>query len=1117
MNFKDILNRKKRETKKKESNTNFKLKGLFVIGLIMIGLVPINAVDELNFNGSNLTEGYESDDSRTTRINNENLKLNNSANNASKIRNIEPDGDITIQEAVDKANPGDTIILDDGQYIGEGNYNINVFKPISIVSKNVGKAIINMTTVSNAVRGFNINSDNVTFDGLAITGVHSSGATIGGAMGKNNGENTLIKQCNFIDNKNIMVAAAILNMEGSASIINCTFSNNINQPFLGEAYGGAIANFADNVYIDGCVFNENSASENYMVGNGGAIYNEGQNVIIKNSNFTKNHAGLNGGAINNNVKPVDANNEIMDCVFIENSAGFGGAVSIENNGGSYVHGSEHVEKCVFKRNTARDGGAVYVRRKASITHNVFENNTATEGIKDHVKYDADDSSPLTVAGLLSYNWWGTNNITDRIMNEIELVYNDYAVVNVTSNMVGGELNLKYNIGLKDYPDFSTGLPYFEGQVYVDDQFNGTFDASQGDQTFRFKKNANVQIIVDNYNFNYTIPLLDDVYVSKDGDDSNWGDSSNDPVASISQGLKLLKENGTIHLISDLNITDVININKNSTIKSDNNSTIKSDGQRKLLNANNKNTIFSTSPGHVINLQDLILKGGNGDSGAIDNNQSDLNIKGCRFEDNIANKYSLINSINNESNNFLNIFNIFDNINIGKVNISESEFVNNKVSNNNSLLNLSGSGHIVLHNRFYNNTNNDLKLNGEVKFNWFGDNTNIQSQANNYYVANITATSSNNLLYTFQLNTGEKSDETVPSFNGEIWINGTLFKTFDASQNNQNFNINPLDDTKIKIDNYTYIHDDNPDSLNDVYVAEWGNDENSGSDSKDPVQNINVAMYIVKSGGTIHILTNLSIHDTIEVTKDVNILGESMGTVVLDGLSQNQIMYINPDLNVNLEYLDFINAFGEDSSAIANDMSNLHIAHCGFHNNVATGIGGAAIGTTEDPGIKSRLWNDLKLNPVMDDFTRIKPAATNSLYKELTISNTTFENNIGAQGSAIFSLSSKLNIFDSTFINNSLDTNTSTIFGACQQFNSTNCSFKYDWDKITKDKMYPALFICQFDPSTSKIREGQFGIFGFFRPSQADIDKVQKKGYCDIYLDNSDKFMRCYIEKNSTTD
>jgi hypothetical protein len=222
----------------------------------------------------------------------------NNFSRANRIINVDNDGVAdfnNIQAAIDDANDGDTVLVADGTYTGDGNRDIDFKgKAITLKSQNgAEKCIIDCNGSDQDLhRGFYFQSgegNDSVLDGFTIMngynynggGIRCSSssptiknsiicdnisatdrsgglplgiATSGGGIYSYSG-NLKIINCDFYCNKATSGGGAIYSSSGSSSIINCKFSNN----FANQ--GGAILLFKkDTMQIKNCVISGNCAS-----------------------------------------------------------------------------------------------------------------------------------------------------------------------------------------------------------------------------------------------------------------------------------------------------------------------------------------------------------------------------------------------------------------------------------------------------------------------------------------------------------------------------------------------------------------------------------------------------------------------------------------------------------------------------------------------------------------------------------------------------------------------------------------------------------------------------------------------------------------------------------------
>ena len=347
-----------------------------------------NAID----NGMNLKENSNSNenlgsDSNILSVSNEDVLAGNTITPANFTF-------AAIQTAVDSASDGDTISLQEGTYLNNGNGEININKSISIVGIN-GLSILDAQKTSLI---FNItNSINNITDIVFMNSVDDDY----GAIYFNNANGNVIN-CAFKDNTGGYGSGIFF--QGNGGVINCTFTEN---------KGSAIYfHSGENTAIN-CTFTENEGSGIWFYGN---------KCDVINCTFADNSARYGGGAVH--WKYGDGN--VVNCTFANNTVEEedGGALFFE-----YVqNGVANVVNCTFTNNTVKEnyrcGGAVYsIYSNVTVNNCALINNTASEGSEIYI-----EDSNLN----LNNNWWGSNNPDwNKLIGEY--VPGVYAVLNLTAN------------------------------------------------------------------------------------------------------------------------------------------------------------------------------------------------------------------------------------------------------------------------------------------------------------------------------------------------------------------------------------------------------------------------------------------------------------------------------------------------------------------------------------------------------------------------------------------------------------------------------------------------------------------------------------------------------------
>ncbi len=283
--------------------------------------------------------------------------------------------------------------------------------------------------------------------------------------------NVILKNIVFTNAYTIGNGAAIC---GNATVINCTFKNNIatvslidKKTYGGAMYGGKAidSTFTNNnaryggaiAYAEAvnCRFIENNADND-----GGAAYMS----KITSSTFTSNEAKR-GGAI--------ADSQATDSHFISNKA---------NDGGAAYGAGTVISKCEFSKNTAIYGGAVN-SVTSKITDSIFSQNIARYSGGALYKADAENcnftNNQATNGGAASYsNAYGcifTQNIATQQAGAI------YGEANTAENCQFIKNSAQY-----DNPTFNVET---KGCTFKDNQLGKTAELTVYVNDITYSENA----------------------------------------------------------------------------------------------------------------------------------------------------------------------------------------------------------------------------------------------------------------------------------------------------------------------------------------------------------------------------------------------------------------------------------------------------------------------------------------------------------------------------------------------------------------------------------------------------------------------------------------------------
>ncbi|MDR2624545.1 MAG: hypothetical protein LBC39_08320 [Methanobrevibacter sp.] len=336
----------------------------------------------------------------------------------------------SIQQAIDDIGTEGTITLNPGVYTGNGNYNIVIKnKKISIQSN--GDATIDAESrgrIFSVAIDSTLNLANVKLDNGYLTGNGNNGASI-----ENNGTCTVTNS--ILSNNYAEYGGAAINNNGTLTVTDSTMTNNTAQATYRA--GAGIRNYGE-CYVYRSTFDNNIGTGKFC--SGGAIMSAGgKKIEIKDSTFIENLAGY-GGAIYISSKD---NGTITNNTFTNNSAGKYGS-------GLANYGNCDVSDSKFTANSVSIGGALYNNGTIRLDSSNFTKNEATaeDGssggalLNDKVctiaktKFTA--NSAYTGGAITNK---GDMNITETILNNNSVSFRGGAIYNDNGdlNINGGTL------------------------------------------------------------------------------------------------------------------------------------------------------------------------------------------------------------------------------------------------------------------------------------------------------------------------------------------------------------------------------------------------------------------------------------------------------------------------------------------------------------------------------------------------------------------------------------------------------------------------------------------------------------------------------------------------------
>lgn len=276
-----------------------------------------------------------------------------------------PDQYGTIQEAVNAAEDGDTILVGPGEYTGSVNL---LGKSLTLLATHGPEKTIldgedQNISVLVIVGDPNEDPPQVVIEGFTITrgrGTLIDDLRRGGGLRAHHAEIT-VTNCVFIENHNANRGAGMYVEGSTVEVIGCRFENN---RLIAGGHGGGMYALASEVEVLNSAFLENRANR------GAGIAAVNSTGIIHHCDFLENittgGSSFSGGGIYSSSSIFD----IANCEFRGNGGGSGAGMHIES-------GSHHtITNCHFEDNvTSGQGGAMAINSSSPTIQNCqFINN-----------------------------------------------------------------------------------------------------------------------------------------------------------------------------------------------------------------------------------------------------------------------------------------------------------------------------------------------------------------------------------------------------------------------------------------------------------------------------------------------------------------------------------------------------------------------------------------------------------------------------------------------------------------------------------------------------------------------------------------------------------------------
>ncbi|MFC2107043.1 T9SS type A sorting domain-containing protein [Bacteroidota bacterium] len=493
----------------------------------------------------------------------------------------------TIQQGIDAAYNGDTVLVQPGTYVENINYNGKNITVASLFLSTLDTTYISQTIID----GDSNNISVATFE---------------------NGEDSTAVLCGFtITNGYSFSGGGLYCINASPTVDNVIIEGNSSEDFGGGIYCSNSNPILQNLTIQ----------NNYAFWGGGIGCNSGSEPLIRNVTIKNNTANYGGG-----IGCLGSSPEINNVIIINNTATDRGGgidyynwsggslyqVIISNNtssfgGGIYLNESSlSLTEVVLSENSGSDGGAINSRHSDIVLHDVVvQGNFAGEG----------GGFRMVGSGALLQNVKITNNTAEKgggICNYVSsLVFDSINRCNIFSNNAFTGKDLYSDTELLVVVDTFTVLN--PTNYYAEEIGNFEFDILHG-----------------------LIQQVDaDLYVSPFGDNNNSGLTEDDPLRNIGYAFSIIMVDSlnphTIYLLNGtyststndevfpVNILDYISLSGESESGT-------------ILDAERQSGVVFISNNTETLLSDLTITGGKG-GGGISCSGSNLTLHNLTIMDN----------------------------------------------------------------------------------------------------------------------------------------------------------------------------------------------------------------------------------------------------------------------------------------------------------------------------------------------------------------------------------------------------------------------------------------------------------------------------------------------------
>ena len=214
---------------------------------------------------------------------------------------------LTIQEGLNAASDGDTVLIAPGVYTGPGNRNLT-FGGVSTVVRGIASRDETVIDCEGAGRGFYIGGSAApVIENLMVT----NGDTIRGGGMYLEGTSPTLRNVRFVDNASIDGGGGLYCRNGSPTLEDVLFDDN-----TAAVQGGGMLCVNSSASLTDVVFFRNDAQ-----GSGGGMACVFSSPSVTGTVFHRNSAGLGGALYCGESHP-----SVISCTFVENEGTQGGSI-----------------------------------------------------------------------------------------------------------------------------------------------------------------------------------------------------------------------------------------------------------------------------------------------------------------------------------------------------------------------------------------------------------------------------------------------------------------------------------------------------------------------------------------------------------------------------------------------------------------------------------------------------------------------------------------------------------------------------------------------------------------------------------------------------------------------